>query len=570
MAAQQGRERRRPAPAAIALLLAAALLSLHCPPAAALRLSWPNPFRPRPPPAARVDGKIKAIVLIVMENRSFDHMLGWLTRRNPAVDGLHGKEFNYVNVSDPSSAKVYVSDTAEFVDPDPGHSYQATREQIFGLVATANVTGLDPVPMSGFAQQAEAMIPGFSRRVMNAFRPEAVPVHAALATEFAVFDRWFAGFPGSTQPNRMFVWSATSHGATGNALPTLARGFPQRSLFDQLDDAGLSFGVYYQQVPSVSFLQSMRRLKHIGKFHQWSKFEADAKAGRLPNFSVLEPSYFDLKLCPANDDHPSHDVGEGQKLLKGVYEAMRASPQWEESLLIVTYDEHGGFHDHVPTPLDGVPSPDNITGPEPWLFEFDRLGVRVPTIMVSPWIEKGTVVHEPTNGPTPTSHYEASSVAATVRRLFGMKEGPLTKRDAWAATFEHIFDARDAPRTDCPTSLPVPKPLRATPANEDATLTEWQQELVQLAAQLGGLERRPLGAARSAVFEGGAETMSVREGAAFVAECMDRFLAAGKAAQLTGVDASELVTGGPGARTFGLGGWASLLGGMIRKEDDML
>ncbi|RWW20241.1 hypothetical protein BHE74_00054553 [Ensete ventricosum] len=99
----------------------------------------------------------------------------------------------------------------------------------------------------------------------------------------------------------------------------------------------------------------------------------------------------DKKDKPATDDHPSHDVYQGQLFVKEVYETLRSSPQWNETLFIITYDEHGGFFDHVPTPVKGVPSPDGIVGPEPFFFTFDRLGVRVPTIMVSPWIEKGTV-----------------------------------------------------------------------------------------------------------------------------------------------------------------------------------
>ena len=98
----------------------------------------------------------------------------------------------------------------------------------------------------------------------------------------------------------------------------------------------------------------------------------------------------DTKVEPGNDDHPSHDVYEGQMFVKEVYEILRRSPQWNETLLVITYDEHGGFYDHVATPVRGVPSPDGIVGSEPYLFGFDRLGVRVPTIMVSPWIDKAT------------------------------------------------------------------------------------------------------------------------------------------------------------------------------------
>lgn len=104
---------------------------------------------------------------------------------------------------------------------------------------------------------------------------------------------------------------------------------------------------------------------------------------------MIEQRFFDLLSIPGNDDHPSHDVSEGQKFVKEVYEALRASPQWNEMLFVIIYDEHGGFYDHVPTPVDGVPSPDDIAGPEPFKFQFDRLGVRVPTIIISPWIEAG-------------------------------------------------------------------------------------------------------------------------------------------------------------------------------------
>ena len=105
---------------------------------------------------------------------------------------------------------------------------------------------------------------------------------------------------------------------------------------------------------------------------------------------VIEQRYFDLLSIPGNDYHPSHDISIGQEFIKEIYEALRSSPQWNEMLFIITYDEHGGFFDHVPTPIEGVPSPDDIVGPEPYGFKFDRLGVRVPTILISPWIEPGT------------------------------------------------------------------------------------------------------------------------------------------------------------------------------------
>ncbi|GMN61540.1 hypothetical protein TIFTF001_030629 [Ficus carica] len=232
-------------------------------------------------------------------------------------------------------------------------------------------------------------------------------------------------------------------------------------------------------------LLNLRKVKYITKFHQFDvHFKKHCEEGKLPNYVVIEQRYFDLLSLPANDDHPSHDVSEGQKFVKQVYEALRASPQWNEILFLILYDEHGGFYDHVPTPVTGVPSPDDIVGPAPYNFKFDRLGVRVPAILVSPWIERGTVLHGP-SGPFPSSQFEHSSIAATVKKIFNLPNF-LTKRDEWAGTFESVFLSRTAPRADCPVTLPEPVKLREGEAKEDAKLTDFQAELVQMAATLNG------------------------------------------------------------------------------------
>ncbi|KAJ1276094.1 hypothetical protein BS78_05G187900 [Paspalum vaginatum] len=225
-------------------------------------------------------------------------------------------------------------------------------------------------------------------------------------------------------------------------------------------------------------------MRVVGKFHEYDlDCKRHRREGKLPNYVVIEQRYLDLKLLPGNDDHPSHDVSRGQRLVKEVYEALRSSPQWDETLFVITYDEHGGFFDHVPTPVDGVPSPDGIASDAPVGFAFDRLGVRVPALLVSPWIEPGTVLHRP-SGPEPTSQYEHSSIPATVKKIFGLKEF-LTARDAWAGTFESVL-TRASPRTDCPETLPEPVPLRATEAEEQRGISDFQAELVQLGAALNG------------------------------------------------------------------------------------
>lgn len=505
-------------------------------------LSFPFPFPKHRP---KINSPVKTLVVLVMENRSFDHILGWIKSTRPDIDGLTGAEFNRLNASDPDSPKVYVSNGAVFIDEDPGHSIQAITEQIFGSNRsnTAN-----PAPMNGFAQQAKSMDDSMPHNVMSGFKPELVPVYAELANEFAVFDRWFASVPASTQPNRFYVHSATSHGASSNVRKDLIHGFPQKTIFDSLEENGLSFGIYYQNIPATLFFQSLRKLKHTTKFHSYSlKFKLDAKLGRLPNYVVVEQRYFDVSLFPANDDHPSHDVAEGQRFVKEVYETLRASPQWKEMALLITYDEHGGFYDHVPTPVSGVPNPDGIIGPDPFYFRFDRLGVRVPTLLISPWIDKGTVIQKP-NGPTPTSEFEHSSIPATVKKLFNLTSNFLTKRDAWAGSFENYFNLRDSPREDCPEKLTeVKRSLRPFGPRGDSKLSEFQVEMIQLASQLNGdhvLNTYPdIG-----------KNMTVDEANRYAEDAVRRFLEAGKSAIKAGADESAIVTMRPALTSRTAGG----------------
>ncbi|KDP43231.1 hypothetical protein JCGZ_22783 [Jatropha curcas] len=484
---------------------------------------------------------IKTIVVLVMENRSFDHMLGWMKKLNPEINGVDGREWNPLNTSDVNSEKIYFKEEAEFVDPDPGHSFQAIREQIFG----SNDTKKPPL-MNGFAQQALSMDPStnMSKDVMNGFDPDMVAVYKTLVSEFAVFDRWFASVPASTQPNRLYVHSGTSAGATSNIPALLIKGYPQRTIFENLDDAGISWGIYYQNIPATLFYRNLRKIKYIGNFHSYdSTFKKHAQQGKLPGYAVVEQRYMDTKLKPANDDHPSHDVYQGQMFVKEVYETLRASPQWNETLLVITYDEHGGFYDHVATPVSGVPSPDGIVGPEPFLFKFDRLGVRVPTIVVSPWIEKATVVHGSNGSPFPTSEYEHSSIPATVKKLFNLSSPFLTKRDEWAATFESIIQKRTEPRTDCPVQLPTPSKIRKGDANENAKLSEFQQELMQLAAVLKGdhiLTSYPQNIGKQ---------MTVKEGNAYMEDAVKRFFEAGLYAKKMGVDEQQIVKMRPSLTT---------------------
>lgn len=311
--------------------------------------------------------------------------------------------------------------------------------------------------MSGFVRNEQHhfknVVPGSV--VMSSFNPTSAPVLNTLASEFALFDAFFSSVPGPTEVNRLFAQSATSHGLGFNDMTRLIPGVPQKTFFEQLEEQGESWAVYMAEVASTWFMRRMRQAKFINNYRSMWTFESDVKAGKLPRFSWMEPTYFSVPEHPANDQHPSHSVREGELLIKQVYEMLRASPKWNNTAFIVFYDEHGGFYDHYPPPAKNVPNPDGINSTKP-AFSFDRLGVRVPFVVASPWIKKGTVVHEPpaAQRPTPDSQYDHTSLMATVRKMTGMT-GHLTERDKWAATFEHIF-ALDHPRQDCPQTLPTP------------------------------------------------------------------------------------------------------------------
>jgi len=425
---------------------------------------------------------VKHVVILMQENRSFDHLLGWLKRENPDIDGLTGSECNLVNVNDPSSQSVCVNDVQPYrIAVDPSHSVEGTAEQVYGVWPPPAELPENP-PMSGFVQKYVGQ-GGIPDHVIGAFNPKDIPITATLAQEFAVFDRWFCSVPGPTQPNRFFMHTATSDGMATNNVLRLALGMPQKSIYQSMAESGLTWTNYFQEVPSTLLLK-WPRLPQNWNFKHYRSFISDAANGTLPNLSFIDPRYLDFPDVPQNDNHPGgSDLRQGEHLIKEIYEALRASPTWEETLFIITYDEHGGFYDHV-APRNVVPSPDGKVSRDP-PFDFTRHGVRIPTIMVSPWIERGTVVHRAA-GPTATSEYEASSIPATLKKIFNLQSDFLTERDAWAGTFEHVFANRTTVRTDCPVTLPDAPPVAGLP-QKNQPVDDLQREFIAMAGGLNGL-----------------------------------------------------------------------------------
>lgn len=241
-----------------------------------------------------------------------------------------------------------------------------------------------------------------------------------------------------------------------NYHPKLAEGFFGNNIFKMIDDFAPNnmsntppqkWRTYFQDVPSSGFLNYVRLHFEHGR-PLLSLFDNIAN-GELPLFSWIDPQYYDSIIKLATDQHPDHDVREGEKLLKMIYEHLRASRFWNDTLLVVYYDEHGGFFDHVPPP--NCPNPDgkNSTHITP-SFAFNRLGVRVPAILISPWIRKGTVGKHPSHN---ESQYCHSSLIHTLREQFAPESPSLSKREEWSLTFEDLINL-DEMRTDCPLTLP--------------------------------------------------------------------------------------------------------------------
>jgi len=364
-----------------------------------------------------ISDKIKHVVLLMLENRSFDHLCGYLRMVEDRIDGLLGTEYNQLDPASGDSLKVVVSDDAPYVPdlmPSPGHEVPDVHTQLYA--------GGDGTTIAnrGFIKNyvEQGVPPADAGRVMKCFSPVRLAAVTALAREFALCDRWHSSMPGPTWPNRLFVHCATSGGFADNT----ARQYSMISIFERLSDQQLdSWRIYFHDTPQTFMLERLRNARYLRFFEVFDAFIRDCRDGTLPRYSFIEPRYFSILGAAANDQHPDHGVLPGEQLIAAVYNALRASEKWNQTLLIVTWDEHGGFYDHVAPPA--TVNPDGKVSPD---CNFELLGLRVPAILISPWIPRGTVDH---------NVYDHSSVPATLKVIFGTSSF-LTKRDESARSFE--------------------------------------------------------------------------------------------------------------------------------------
>jgi phospholipase C len=381
---------------------------------------------------------VEHFVVLMLENRSFDHMLGFLQSPDYPIDGLAGTETNPSADHGPDVRVSADAVAAGDLNPDPSHEFEDCNVQLFGTrtpLAGATAT------MQGFVRNY-ATVDGTRRHgtsIMKCFAPRSLPILATLAKQYAVCDRWFAAVPGPTVPNRMFAHAGTSL----NRVISDPDFRPLRTIFEAFDtDPAFRAADYriYNHDGFTLLLTVNHLIDDQHGFRDFNRFAHDCEHGDLPAYAFIEPRYANDarsgSFFAANDQHPDHDVVEGERLILDVYHAIRSNPTlWHSTLLLIVYDEHGGIYDHVPPPdipATGDPSVDTT-------FAFDRLGPRVPAVLVSPYIPPRTIV---------SRQLEHSSIIATLRALFGPGARPLG-RDATAAPIDVSAVASLAtPRTD--------------------------------------------------------------------------------------------------------------------------
>lgn len=401
---------------------------------------------------------LKHIVVLMMENRSFDHMLGGLKRQFPKINGLTGNESN----PDSAGNVVKVSPTADYrgqLSHDPDHHFPGVDVQIFGGAPFApdRVANMQGFVKSYGTQGANVQD---SHAIMKYFTPDKIPVLTTLATEYAVFNGWFASIPGPTICNRAFAHYGTSFGNVDMNMFLVPDATRQKipTIYERLEAGGHSAKLYYYDQPS-STMEIVNLIKDQSMFGVFSDFIADCKSGKLPDYSFVEPNYSDHPgpgggQLLANDQHPDHHVLAGDNFIASVYNAIRINPDlWESTVLLIVYDEHGGLYDHVVPPAcpkDGFKAAEAATGVPGLTFEFDRLGIRVPAILVSPYIARGTVIPG-TEDPANQRIFEHACIPATVSRHFLGGNDAGTPREQQALTFldERIVGNNLRPDDDC-------------------------------------------------------------------------------------------------------------------------
>ena len=483
--------------------------------------------------------KFDHVVVLMMENRSFDNLLGYLyTPQNPAPNGQSFEGVAYHDLSNPippyadssfmGSVPVHKDSVMNNPNPDPGEEYPHINTSLFGTVLPDSNRYLDACqmgspwnlpttlptnyPMNGFLtdyinnfKATQGRMPTYSeyKIIMSCFPPEVVPVLSTLAKGFAVCDHWHCAVPSQTFCNRSFLNSAQSNGFVTNSCPdgyTKWQNNTSETIFERLHNRGKNWKLYFDHLDVFP----MSMLIHFNALRQYAPtnicgmdaFFDDCASGRLPEYTFIEPRMMFFH----NDEHPPaplignksitifpSSVTPGEKLIHKVYNAIKNSHSsvgnnWQNTLFIITFDEAGGTYDHVQPPTAVPPGPNNNTEMN---FQFDRLGIRVPAILVSAYINSGTVIND---------HLTHTSVIKTLSDKWNL--GNLTQRDLNSPSLYNYL-TRTEPRN--PTDWPTTDPRQEKVQGDkdfflDKPLTGFQKDFIGLANSLAtGSDLPPAG-----------------------------------------------------------------------------
>jgi phospholipase C len=423
---------------------------------------------------------IDHIVVLMLENRSFDHMLGYLSLapelggggRND-VDGLRGPDVN-VNQFDGSDYAIHHLDRTAFSGEteDPDHSGRSVDEQLSGecggFVANFARVSAARAKKAGLAEPDPGLVMGY-------YDGHDLPVYDHLASEYCVVDRWFSSVPGATWPNRLYSLTGQSAGSRDDISPPIYSlpAFPR-----YLDEAGVEWGWYSFDPATLRLVDPAYRLGNHHRFafadsrklstkerlagdflEEGPSFLDDVAAGRLPAVSWIDPRFKDLRVLgpDSNDDHPPSDVLAGQDLVLTLYHALSSAPTWSKTLFVITYDEHGGLYDHVLPPTADDDHPD-----------FRRLGVRVPALVVSPLVARGS---SSTALFGPDFHFDHTSLLKTILTRFCARDGQIPSMGARMAGANHLGHllSGTSPRTEVPDSDAIQQRLAGWDADMRGT-----------------------------------------------------------------------------------------------------
>jgi phospholipase C len=372
------------------------------------RASLPRPALPDPSTSG-----IDHVVLVTMENRSFDHMLGWVPNVEAQQQRQFTDAFGQTQSSFPmTSNAAYGFQACSYADPN--HEYAAGRTHLangamngFLLTPDTNETRGDLLPI-GYFGSAD------------------LDFYRGAVTQYTVCDYYMSGLLSATFPNRIYL-----HAGATDRLDDSIDTSNLPTIWDRLDAKNVSSTYYFHDVPFTALFGT----RYVGRSKVFSDFLSDASSGNLPSFCMVDPSFAGESEGISNDDHPHADVRNGQVLLGQIYDALRTGPKWSTTLMILVYDEWGGFMEHAVPPFRPVSTAEQQVGND------GRLGFRVPCMLFGPRVRANTVSRYP---------FDPSSIHALLSWRFGLD--PLGVRGSDPNTFNmaYALDFTDAPRTDAP------------------------------------------------------------------------------------------------------------------------